>query len=288
METSKPNVLTLYSLVSILGCVFTSVLALSAVIIYKYKGLTINRDRKRKGSSNNDFHRRNAKKSYSLQETAVEMPCSRDELEEFMVRVESSRNREKRVIYAPGVFSFPWPGRPYVVKEEEKGDQGGYDKPRSPPLGVMNAPGVFSSPWPGRPVEKKKKDEEGSEYDKPRSPPLSVRNPTEKEPKRTEPGGMIEDKKKNEEIYLDLSSSSSGSSKTAVIYANCRRGTVLLPTTSPPSFKQQQVQQGGQKKYESLEHIYESIDIGSVSKEDSSAFVSSGGPDGVFPHLADG
>lgn len=227
----------------------TSVLALSA-IIYKNGRLLnlLNGSRKWKTNSNN-FHRRNAKKkNYIMQETEVGMPCSREELEEFVVRVESSKNREE---------------------------------------GVMKAP-VFSSPWPGRPVE-----EEGNEweYDKPRSSLLKVSIPIEIEPNKTEPGA-IEDNKKYEKTYLDMSSSSS-----SVKYANCRRDAVFLPT--PPPYSKQQ---GGQE-YERmcLEHIYDSID--SMKKEDFLTLPKTGrstnmahppipppasGPDGNFPYLADG
>ncbi len=64
---------------------------------------------------------------------------------------------------------------------------------------------------------------------------------------------------------MSLSSSSANinskpslySNKAAINYANCRRGAMFLPTP-PPSFKQKQQQ--GRQEYESLEHIYESID----------------------------
>ena len=260
VETSNPSVAILYSLGCISVCVFVSVVVLSV-----YKGL-LNGGRKR----NKNIHSMNAKKKDSTQDTVIGMPCSRDEFEQFMVRVKSSRD-------VTPAFSSP------CRSVEEENNIRGYDKPRLPPMKVkipleidpkrtdsmqnkkeetlrlysnktavncrqlptpppFSKPPVFSFPWPGRPVKEKEGDER--KYDKPSSPPLKVII----DPKKT---------KDNKETYLDMSVNSNSSLYSNVTAVNCHQDAVSL-LTPPPSQKQE---------YErmTLKHIYDNCHQDAVS-----------------------
>ena len=283
METSELCVLILYSLGFISGCMFTSVLVLS-IVLCKNRGSTnlLNGRWKR----NNSSHEISTETKYNVQETMREIPCSRDELEEFVAREEISRNSEERVMKT-SAFTSPWSRRPVEKEDDDKAAMpleiepnsrkpamAKYDKPRSPPLEVVI------------PIEiqTKKTELRGVEYDKPRLPPLKVVIPIELEPKRSE-SEMIEETKKNEETYVDMSRSSLYTNQAAAFNCgSCHQGAALLPTP-PPSPEQKQQHEG--HEYKSLENIYEEIDrVKKIDQHGSNHFITStltASVKGVFP-----
>ena len=206
---------------------------------------------------NNKSHGKNIERRYNIQETAVEMPCSRDELEEFVASEEISRNNEKRKMKMP-VFSSPWPERSVEnedgdkemdyepskvvipLETEPKRREPGvvvYDKPISPPLKVVIPIDI----------EAKKTELGRVVYDKPRWPSLKVVIPIEIEPKRTDSEKTEYNKKNKEETYLDMS-----------LYTNQTNNGEFLPTP-PPSSEQKQQHEGQEYRSMSLEHIYELV-----------------------------